>query len=68
MRQSFASDWPVVDSNPLLGMYAAAFRRNVGEEESFVAEEQVSLVDALKASTIEGARLVGLEDKMGTLR
>ena len=49
-------------------MYAAAFRRNLGEEESFVAEEQVSLVDALKASTIEGARLVGLEDKLGTLR
>ena len=68
VRQSFASDWPVVPSDPLLGMYAAAFRRNVGEAESFASEEQVSLLDALRASTIEGARLAGLEDKLGTLR
>lgn len=49
-------------------MYAAAFRSDLGEAESFVSEEQVSLVNALKASTIEGARLAGLEDKLGTLR
>ena len=49
-------------------MYAAAFRKGVGEAESFVTEERVSLLDALKASTIEGARLAGLENRLGTLR
>ena len=68
VRQAFASDWPVVPSDPLLGLYAAAFRKGLGEEESFVAEEQVSLLDALKASTIEGARLACLDDTLGSLR
>lgn len=68
MRLSFASDWPVVASDPLLGMFAAAFRKSPGEAESFVPEEKVSLVDALRASTIEGAKLAGLEHKVGSLR
>jgi len=36
VRLAFASDWPVVKTGPLLGMFAAAFRRNPGESNSFV--------------------------------
>ena len=65
---AFASDWPVVQPEAFLGMYAAAFRRAPGEAEPFWSEEAVTLEEALIASTIGGARLVGLEEHVGSLR
>ena len=58
----------MVPSNPLLGIYAAAFRKHPQEDKSFVPEESVTMREALKASTIEGARLAGLEDSLGSLK
>lgn len=68
VQQAFASDWPVVLSDPILGMFAASFRKNPGVAEAFIPEEQVSLLDSMKASTLQGAKLAGVEDRFGTLK
>ena len=49
-------------------MFAAVYRRAPVEQKAYYEEEAVSLEMALKASTIEAARLAGLEDHLGTLR
>ena len=68
MQMSFASDFPVVKSDPLLGIFSAVYRRSFEETEAYVEPEAVDLELALKASTIEAAKLAGLEDDLGTIR
>lgn len=65
---AFGSDWPVVKAEPLLGMFAAAFRRAPGESKGHAPDEAVSLREALQASTVGAAALVGLENETGSLR
>ena len=55
------SDCPVEDPNPLLGLHAMVNR------ESFVPEESISIEEALKTYTINGAYAAFEEDVKGSI-
>jgi predicted amidohydrolase YtcJ len=66
IRQAFSSDFPCGSLSPLVGIHAAVTRRSrSGQSES--PEEALAVDDALRASTIEAARVMGLEDDRGSL-
>ena len=67
---AFGSDWPVAPPNPLLGVYAAVHRKAPQEpqEAAFYPAEAVSGEQALRASTIDAARLSGLQENLGSLK
>jgi len=61
------SDWPVVDINPLLGIYAAVTRRTASSEKSWTPEEIVSVEDAVKMYTYWAAYAIEMENYIGVL-
>ncbi|MBI2215743.1 MAG: amidohydrolase [Candidatus Rokubacteria bacterium] len=66
IRQAFSSDFPCGSLSPLVGIHAAVTRRSrSGEVES--PDEALGVHEALEASTIEAARVMGLEDDCGSL-
>jgi hypothetical protein len=72
---AFGSDWPVVDLEPLAGVFAAACRRGPSrgpgdgpEQGAWVAEEAVGVEEALRMHTSGAAELAMLEGVVGTLR
>jgi predicted amidohydrolase YtcJ len=68
---AFGSDWPVVDLEPLAGVFAAVCRRGPGdgpEQGAWAAEEAVGVEEALRMHTADAARLAGLEGMVGVLR
>ena len=67
---SFGSDWPVAPGSPLLGMYAAVTRRTIDDRnpDGWVPEQKISIEQALKAYTLNGAYASFDEDIKGTLK
>ena len=66
LRPAASSDFPVIDPNPLVGIYAAVTRRaQTGE---IVGEsERISVEDALRAYTINGAYASHQEADKGSI-
>jgi predicted amidohydrolase YtcJ len=56
-RLAFGSDWFVAPPTPLLGIYAAVTRRTLDGKnpDGWIPEQKISVEDALKAYTINGA-------------
>ena len=69
MRVGLASDWPVVELDPLQTLSAAVHRRAPGAGgEAWVPEEGVSAEAALAAHTAGGAWAGGMAAEVGVLR
>jgi predicted amidohydrolase YtcJ len=63
----FGSDAPVIDPNPMLGIYSAVTRKS--QDGSVVAPaEAVGLIDALEMHTFGSAFAGGLETELGVIR
>ena len=56
-RLAFGSDWSVAPPTPLLGIYAAVTRRTLDGKnpDGWIPEQKISVEDALRAYTINGA-------------
>jgi len=54
---AFGSDWPVAPATPLEGIYAAVTRRTLDDRnpDGWVPEQKISVEQALKAYTVNGA-------------
>ncbi|MCP4301237.1 MAG: amidohydrolase family protein, partial [Gammaproteobacteria bacterium] len=67
---AFGSDWYVAPANPLEGIYAAVTRRTLDDEnpDGWVAEQKISVEQALRAYTYEGAFASFEEDRKGMLK
>ena len=63
---AFSSDAPISPAMPLKGIYSAVTRKTV-KGRSVCEEEAVSAEDALRMYTINGAKLLGLDDRIGSL-
>ncbi len=68
-RLAFGSDWFVAPPTPLEGIYAAVTRRTLDGQnpEGWVPEQKISVVEALKAYTINAAFASFEENIKGTL-
>lgn len=62
---AFSSDWPVADIDPLLGIQAAILRKPWAKG---VADESLTLEEAIAAYTVEGAHAEFAEDRKGRLK
>ncbi|PIC91006.1 amidohydrolase [Sporosarcina sp. P21c] len=63
---AFASDTPVVDHNPLLGIHAAVNRKTVSGQDVGICQG-VSVLEAIKASTYMGAYASFDEKQKGSI-
>jgi predicted amidohydrolase YtcJ len=65
----FGSDWPVAPASPLDGLDAAVTRRTLDDKnnEGWVAEQKISVEEALKAYTTDAAYASFDEQIKGTL-
>lgn len=61
---AFGSDWPVVTQNPFLGMEAAVVGKTLAGE-FWQTQENISVVDALRAYTLCGAYAMKMDGKLG---
>jgi len=66
---AFGSDWTVAPMDVRMGLYAALTRRTLdgANPGGWVPQEKISLEEALKAYTFEGARAGFMEEKVGRL-
>ena len=66
---AFGSDWSVAPATPLEGIYAAATRRTLdgANPNGWVPEEKISVEDALRAYTVNGAYASFEEHMKGSL-
>lgn len=65
---AFGSDYPVVDCDPIQGIYAAISRTFPdGEAATACQEEAITLKEAIDAYTQGGAYSIGREQELGTL-
>ncbi len=69
MTMALATDFPVVELDPLHEVYAAVTRQlfDGTPEEGWVPEQRITLAEALKAYTWGSAYAEGKEDELGTL-
>lgn len=67
---AFASDWPVVGIDALLGMYTAVHRKapHMPVSQGWSPAGAVTVEQALHAHTAAAAYACGLEDKVGSLK
>jgi predicted amidohydrolase YtcJ len=67
---AFGSDWYVAPASPLEGIYAALTRRTIdgAKPGGWVPEQKISVEEALRAYTVEGAYASFEEDRKGSLR
>ena len=67
---AFGSDWYVAPANPLYGIYAAVTRRTLDDAnpDGWVPEQKVTVEEALRAYTYEGAFASFEEDRKGILK
>lgn len=66
VKPVFSSDAPVIDPNPLIGIYCACLRRD--KYGNIIGERQkISRMDAIRMYTINGAFASFEEDKKGSL-
>jgi predicted amidohydrolase YtcJ len=66
---AFGSDWSVAPLNPLLTIYAAVTRRTLDgrHPDGWVPEQKVSVAEAVRACTYQGAYASGEEQLKGSL-
>lgn len=66
---SFGTDCPVESFNTMPNIYSAVARKNLtgNEKKVYLPEEKLSMEEAIKAYTIEGAYASGEEDIKGTI-
>lgn len=69
-RAAFGSDWSVAPAVPVEGIYAAVTRRTLdgANPDGWVPEQKISVEEALRAYTVEGAYASFDEDKKGMIR
>ena len=69
-RVAFGSDWYVAPASPILGIHAAVTRETLDGDHpgGWVPAEKVSVEEALRAYTVEGAWASYDEDNRGRLR
>ncbi len=67
---AFGSDWSVAPATPLEGIYAAVTRRTIdgANPDGWVPEQRISVEEALRAYTVEGAYASFEEDQKGQIR
>ena len=67
---AFGSDWFVAPPTPLEGIYAAVTRRTLdgANPDGWVPEQKISVEEALRAYTYEGAYASFEEDRKGTIK
>ena len=67
---AFASDWPVVPIDPLLGMYTAVHRRSpdMPASQAWHIEGAVTPEDAMMAHTQGAAFACEMEGSIGVIR
>lgn len=65
----FGSDWTVAPMNPLLGIYAAVTRNTLDGKnpEGWFPEQKISLEDAIRGYTLNGAYAEFAEGKKGSI-
>jgi predicted amidohydrolase YtcJ len=65
----FGSDWTVAPIEPLLGIYAAVTRRTIDDANpgGWVAQERITVEEALRAYTLANAYGAFMSDRLGTL-
>ena len=68
-RLAFGSDWDVAPPTPIEGIYAAVTRRTLdgNNPDGWVPAEKITVEDALRAYTINGAYAMFSESDRGTL-
>ncbi|MGH7720383.1 MAG: amidohydrolase [Gemmatimonadaceae bacterium] len=68
-RVAFGSDWPVAPPTPLEGIYAAVTRRTLDDRNpgGWVPEQKITIEEALRAYTVEGAYASFEEGEKGSL-
>ena len=66
----FGSDWYVAPAAPLEGIYAAVTRRTLDDANpnGWVPEQKITVEQALRAYTYEGAFASFEEDRKGTIK
>ncbi len=66
---AFGSDWTVAPLDPILGVYAAVTRRTLDGKNpgGWVAEQKISVGEALRAYTYGNALALFMDQKWGTL-
>lgn len=69
-RVVFGSDWYVAPASPLEGIYAAVTRRTLDDKhpDGWVPQQKITVEQALRAYTYEGAYASFEEDRKGVLR
>ena len=69
-RVAFGSDWSVAPATPLEGIYAAVTRRTLDDAnpDGWVPGQKITVEEALRAYTYEGAYASFEEDKKGTIK
>lgn len=63
---SFSSDAPISPAKPFRGIYSAVTRQSE-KGRAVLAPEKLSIMDALRMHTINGARAMGMDDEIGSL-
>ena len=67
-KLAFGSDYPVVDFNPFLGIYAAVTRQDdKAQPTGCNPQEKIRLAEALKAYTMGSSYVYGRNAELGTL-
>jgi predicted amidohydrolase YtcJ len=68
-RLAFGSDWSVAPPTPIDGIYAAVTRRTLDGKHpaGWIPEQRISVEEALRAYTIDGAYAAFTESDLGTL-
>lgn len=68
-RVAFGSDWYVAPASPIEGIYAAVTRRTLdgGHPDGWVPEQKITVEQALRAYTVEGAYASFEEDSKGSI-
>jgi predicted amidohydrolase YtcJ len=69
-RVAFGSDWYVAPASPLDGIYAAVTRRTLDDKnpDGWVPQQKITVEQALRAYTYEGAYASFEEDRKGVLK
>ncbi len=65
---ALASDWPVVDLDPMGSFYAAAYRRLPGDKQPWTASEAIPAETSLLGHTAHAAKAALLDEWVGRLR
>lgn len=66
---AFGTDWPVVDLNPMLGLYAAVTRRTYDGKSpnGWLPEQKITIEQAIKCYTINSAYAAFQENVKGSI-